>query len=350
MPPELGSVLQPIPPPAPPLGHAAAAPQSLHYACRRDVSEPPSAAAAGRASTAVATAPAWGLQSTGSPAHVAVATVSTVCKTEGRHGGQRQFPGHHRGHLCHHPHCGGAALLKVSSARRAKGKGRSRYCIRVGSLLAPSHCAHVPCAPHACPARWRLAKLTRKFYAPKRYVETVGYPKPPPLSKTLGGWVPQVSAAWAVVGCRPAMPCRSALLCCILGVEALLLWPAAGNGCRTCAWCNDPQHHSCRTPPALQVLKMSEAEVVRCAGVDAAMYLKILRMGELGWGPGRRRTPGFSHAAAGLVPPPPRRVARALHQRLARWGDAGRHRSLGPRAAYLDPSCLPPGLALYCLP
>ena len=31
---------------------------------------------------------------------------------------------------------------------------------------------------------------------------------------------------------------------------------------------------------------MSEAEVVRCAGVDAAMYLKILRMGGLGWGPG----------------------------------------------------------------
>lgn len=26
---------------------------------------------------------------------------------------------------------------------------------------------------------------------------------------------------------------------------------------------------------------MSEAEVIRCAGVDAAMYLKILRMG--GW-------------------------------------------------------------------
>uniref|UniRef100_A0AAD5H1R9 ERD4-related membrane protein n=1 Tax=Chlorella ohadii TaxID=2649997 RepID=A0AAD5H1R9_9CHLO len=67
-------------------------------------------------------------------------------------------------------------------------------------------------------SKWRLAKLTRKFYAPKSYVETEGYPKPPPLAKTFGGWVPQV-------------------------------------------------------------FKMSEAEVIRCAGVDAAMYLKILRMG-----------------------------------------------------------------------
>lgn len=67
-------------------------------------------------------------------------------------------------------------------------------------------------------SKWRRAKLTRKFYAPKRYVVTEGYPKPPPLAKTLGGWVPQV-------------------------------------------------------------LKMSEAEVIRCAGLDAAMYLKILRMG-----------------------------------------------------------------------
>jgi hypothetical protein len=67
-------------------------------------------------------------------------------------------------------------------------------------------------------SKWRLAKLTRKFYAPKRYVVTEGYPKPPPLATTFGGWVPQV-------------------------------------------------------------FKMSEAEVIRCAGVDAAMYLKILRMG-----------------------------------------------------------------------
>ncbi len=34
----------------------------------------------------------------------------------------------------------------------------------------------------------------------------------------------------------------------------------------------------------MQVFKMSEAEVIRCAGVDAAMYLKILRMGA--WGKG----------------------------------------------------------------
>lgn len=30
----------------------------------------------------------------------------------------------------------------------------------------------------------------------------------------------------------------------------------------------------------LQVLWMGEAEVIRCAGIDAALYLKILRMGE----------------------------------------------------------------------
>ena len=35
----------------------------------------------------------------------------------------------------------------------------------------------------------------------------------------------------------------------------------------------------CRLPALLQVVRMSEAEVIRCAGVDAAMYIKILRMG-----------------------------------------------------------------------
>lgn len=55
------------------------------------------------------------------------------------------------------------------------------------------------CPPASGPPRWRLAKLTRKFYAPKSYVETEGYPKPPPLAKTFGGWVPQVRAVW-----RPA--------------------------------------------------------------------------------------------------------------------------------------------------
>lgn len=35
-----------------------------------------------------------------------------------------------------------------------------------------------------------------------------------------------------------------------------------------------------------QVFKMSEAEVIRCGGMDAAMYVKILEMGEhkaCGW-------------------------------------------------------------------
>jgi hypothetical protein len=30
---------------------------------------------------------------------------------------------------------------------------------------------------------------------------------------------------------------------------------------------------------AVQVLYMSEADLIRCGGVDAAMYIKILRMG-----------------------------------------------------------------------
>lgn len=67
-----------------------------------------------------------------------------------------------------------------------------------------------------CFSLWRDSKFTRKFFAPKRY--TPGVAQPPKLRSGLGAWVPQV------------------------------LW-------------------------------MGEAEVIRCAGIDAALYLKILRMG-----------------------------------------------------------------------
>lgn len=63
---------------------------------------------------------------------------------------------------------------------------------------------------------WRTTKLTRKFFSPKLY--TPGEHRPPPISARFGAWVPKV-------------------------------------------------------------LYMSEAEVIRCGGVDAAMYIKILRMG-----------------------------------------------------------------------
>jgi hypothetical protein len=62
---------------------------------------------------------------------------------------------------------------------------------------------------------WKRAALTKKFFQPKRYS---GDQRPPRLISTLGSWVPQV-------------------------------------------------------------LALSEAEVIRCAGVDAAMYLKTLKMG-----------------------------------------------------------------------
>lgn len=39
---------------------------------------------------------------------------------------------------------------------------------------------------------WRRRQLTKKFYAPKRYLTADGHQRPPKLSTTLGGWVPQV--------------------------------------------------------------------------------------------------------------------------------------------------------------
>ncbi|KAL6782290.1 hypothetical protein ACKKBG_A06245 [Auxenochlorella protothecoides x Auxenochlorella symbiontica] len=65
---------------------------------------------------------------------------------------------------------------------------------------------------------WRQRNLTRKFYAPKRFVKYPGHQKPPRLRSKWGAW-------------------------------------------------------------AVQVFKMSEAEVIRCGGMDAAMYVKILEMG-----------------------------------------------------------------------
>ncbi|PSC73975.1 ERD4-related membrane isoform B [Micractinium conductrix] len=62
----------------------------------------------------------------------------------------------------------------------------------------------------------RDTKLTRRFFAPKTY--TPGIEHPPKIRGGLGAWVPQV-------------------------------------------------------------IRMSEAEVIRCAGIDAALYIKILRMG-----------------------------------------------------------------------
>ena len=139
----------------------------------------------------------------------------------------------------------------------------------VAHLGKLSACQSCTCPPsRMCPSpalpRWRRAKLTRKFYAPKRYVVTEGYPKPPPLAKTLGGWVPQV---------RGEMPNGTALTTDSAGLPLAAVLFSAHN----------LQHQMplpCSTshlPP--QVLKMSEAEVIRCAGLDAAMYLKILRMG-----------------------------------------------------------------------
>ncbi len=41
-------------------------------------------------------------------------------------------------------------------------------------------------------SKWRRTQLTRKFYAPKLYVREEGHQRPPTLSETLAGWVPQV--------------------------------------------------------------------------------------------------------------------------------------------------------------
>lgn len=66
---------------------------------------------------------------------------------------------------------------------------------------------------------WRRLRITRKFYAPKRLHPEADHACPPPLSRSFGKWVHRV---WRV----------------------------------------------------------GEGEVVAIAGVDAAMYLKVLRLGE----------------------------------------------------------------------
>lgn len=65
---------------------------------------------------------------------------------------------------------------------------------------------------------WRNRALTKKFYAPKRFIREKGHQRPPAIEPGFGTWIKQT-------------------------------------------------------------LGYSEAEVIRVAGVDAAMYLKILRMG-----------------------------------------------------------------------
>lgn len=69
---------------------------------------------------------------------------------------------------------------------------------------------------------WRRLLLTRKFYSPNRFKPPPGRVKPQPLSPRFGAWVPEV-------------------------------------------------------------VKVREADILRSAGVDAAMYIKILRMGKC-WG------------------------------------------------------------------
>jgi len=65
---------------------------------------------------------------------------------------------------------------------------------------------------------WRFWKITRKFYEPKRIKPSPGRSRPPPLTSRFGAWLPEI-------------------------------------------------------------IHMSEYDMVRCAGVDATMYIKILRMG-----------------------------------------------------------------------
>ncbi|KAL4853137.1 CSC1-like protein [Chlorella vulgaris] len=67
-------------------------------------------------------------------------------------------------------------------------------------------------------SKWRTARLTKKFFSPKLFVKDPGSARPPNVKSRFGAWVPQV-------------------------------------------------------------LYMSEADLIRCGGVDAAMYIKILRMG-----------------------------------------------------------------------
>ena len=131
-------------------------------------------------------------------------------------------------------------------------------------------------------SKWRRTKLTRKFYAPKLHVHEEGHRRPPSLSETLGGWVPQVRRQGGAWGTQfaAALPLLSRAAGWQLGAPSF-------NAIADQAPC-------CVVWLGLQVLRMSEAEVIRCAGVDAAMYLKVLRCGE-----------SFSAAAAiqGLCPP-----------------------------------------------
>jgi hypothetical protein len=94
-------------------------------------------------------------------------------------------------------------------------------------------------APSAGFSVWRRLPFTRKFYAPKRHAQAPGRARPARLPRSFGGWV---------------------------------------GG----------------------VLRAGESELVRTAGVDATMYIKILRMGEFFSGCGARwpRAATLSVAAA----------------------------------------------------
>lgn len=162
--------------------------------------------------------------------------------------------------------------LRLGHCRQPRSAGRQKY--RLGRRGKPpsklpfhpsSHALPAP-AP-SCPARWRRTKLTRKFYAPKTYMPDG--PKPPKLNESFGGWVPQVGAGAAEGAAVHAGPSAAqAPWRRLRRRHAFLL-----HHCRR----RLPRTPPPRPPP--QVIRMSEAEIIRCAGVDAAVYIKILRMG-----------------------------------------------------------------------
>lgn len=67
-------------------------------------------------------------------------------------------------------------------------------------------------ADDVAPSRWRRTKLTRKFYAPKTYIERDGHQRPPELSPGFGTWIPQ--ARWAQLGAARRYPALCGAIRC----------------------------------------------------------------------------------------------------------------------------------------
>ena len=88
-------------------------------------------------------------------------------------------------------------------------------------FITPLTYAAAALAPPSAPRRWRNSAGTKKFYAPKRYIQQPGHQQPPEIRGRFGSWVPQVGG-WGEV-------CRGR--CCVAGCRAGMKWWGSQQTC-----------------------------------------------------------------------------------------------------------------------